>query len=101
MGVDLSNDLLAELAQLDHVEYIKQANNANLAQVDGLGLYAGNDDSLPRTLELGGCGGILVASHLVGEQMRRMVDEPEHRARSTPRCGTCTRRWGSPPTPSR
>src|SRR5919206_224374 len=31
-------------------------------------------------LGLGGCGGICVASHLVGEEMRRMVDEPEHRA---------------------
>ena len=79
-GVDLPNDLLAELAQLDHVAYVKQANNANLAQVDGLGLYAGNDDAFLATLELGGCGGILVASHLVGEQMRRMVDEPGHRA---------------------
>jgi 4-hydroxy-tetrahydrodipicolinate synthase len=78
--IDLPNDLLAELAQLDNVAYLKQANNANLAQVDGLGLYAGNDDAFLDTLELGGCGGILVASHLVGEQMRRMVDEPEHRA---------------------
>ena len=78
-SIDLPNDLFAELAQLDNVEYIKQANNANLALVDGLGLYAGNDDGFLATLELGGCGGILVASHLVGEQMRRMVDEPEHR----------------------
>jgi 4-hydroxy-tetrahydrodipicolinate synthase len=78
--VDVPNDLLAELAQLDHVEYVKQANNDNLAQVDGLGLYAGNDEILLRTLELGGCGGICVASHLVGDEMRRMVDEPESRA---------------------
>jgi 4-hydroxy-tetrahydrodipicolinate synthase len=78
--LDLPNELLAELAQIEHVEYIKQANNANLAPVDGLGLYAGNDEIFARTLELGGCGGILVASHVVGEQMRRMVDEPEHRA---------------------
>jgi 4-hydroxy-tetrahydrodipicolinate synthase len=79
-GVDVPNDLLAELAQLDHVDYVKQANNANLAPVEGLGLYAGNDDAFLATLELGGCGGILVASHLVGEQMRRMVDEPQQRA---------------------
>jgi 4-hydroxy-tetrahydrodipicolinate synthase len=78
--VDVPNDLLAELAQLDHVEYVKQANNDNLAPVDGLGLYAGNDEALLRTLELGGCGGILVASHLVGDEMRRMVDEPANRA---------------------
>jgi 4-hydroxy-tetrahydrodipicolinate synthase len=78
--VDVPNDLLAELAQLDHVEYVKQANNANLAPIDGLGLYAGNDEILARTLDLGGAGGICVASHLVGDEMRRMVDEPEHRA---------------------
>jgi 4-hydroxy-tetrahydrodipicolinate synthase len=78
--VDVPNDLLAELAQLDHVEYVKQANDDNLALVDGLGLYAGNDEALLRTLQLGGHGGICVASHLVGEEMRRMVDEPESRA---------------------
>jgi 4-hydroxy-tetrahydrodipicolinate synthase len=78
--IDVPNDLLAELAQLDGVEYVKQANNDNLAPVDGLGIYAGNDDTLLRTLEMGGCGGICVASHLVGDEMRRMVDEPEHRA---------------------
>jgi 4-hydroxy-tetrahydrodipicolinate synthase len=78
--IDVPNDLLAELAQLDHVEYVKQANNDNLAPIDGLGIYAGNDEVLLRTLEMGGCGGICVASHLVGEEMRRMVDEPENRA---------------------
>jgi 4-hydroxy-tetrahydrodipicolinate synthase len=78
--IDLPNDLLAELAQIEHIDYVKQANNANLAPVDGLGLYAGNDEIFARTLDLGGCGGVLVASHVVGEQMRRMVDEPEHRA---------------------
>jgi 4-hydroxy-tetrahydrodipicolinate synthase len=78
--VDVPNDLLAELAQIEHIEYVKQANNDNLAPVDGLGLYAGNDEILLRTLELGGCGGICVASHLVGDEMRRMVDEPERRA---------------------
>lgn len=78
--IDVPNDLLAELAQLDNVEYVKQANNENLAPIDGLGIYAGNDDVLLRTLEIGGCGGICVASHLVGDEMRRMVDEPENRA---------------------
>ena len=79
-GIDMPNDLLAELAQLDHVEAVKQANNDNLALVDGLDLYAGNDDILARTLDIGGAGGILVASHIVGPQMRRMVDEPDRRA---------------------
>jgi len=79
-GSDMPNDLLAELAQLDHIDAVKQANNENLAPVDGLGLYAGNDDILARTLDLGGEGGILVASHIVGPQMRQMVDEPQRRS---------------------
>jgi len=79
-GSDVPNDLLAELAQLDHVEGVKQANNESLAPVDGLDLYAGNDEILARVLDMGGAGGILTASHIVGPEMRRMVDEPEERA---------------------
>jgi 4-hydroxy-tetrahydrodipicolinate synthase len=76
---DMPNDLLAELAQIENIGAVKQANPANLAPVDGLELYAGNDDLLADVLDLGGAGGVLVASHLVGEEMRRMVDEPERR----------------------
>jgi 4-hydroxy-tetrahydrodipicolinate synthase len=79
-GSDMSNDLLAELAQLEHVEGVKQANNDSLAPVDGLDLYAGNDDILARVLDMGEAGGILTASHVVGPEMRRMVDEPGERA---------------------
>jgi 4-hydroxy-tetrahydrodipicolinate synthase len=79
-GIDMPNDLLAELAQIDHVEYCKQANDDNLAPVEGLRIYAGNDGTLARTLDLGEPGGICVASHLVGEQMRQMVDQPARRA---------------------
>jgi 4-hydroxy-tetrahydrodipicolinate synthase len=78
-GSDMSNDLLAELAQLDHIEGVKQANPDNLATVDGLTVYAGNDDMLADVLELGEAGGILTSSHIFGEEMRRMVDEPERR----------------------
>jgi 4-hydroxy-tetrahydrodipicolinate synthase len=79
-ALDLPNDLLAELAQLPGVDYVKQANAANLAPVDGLQVYAGNDDMLAEVLDLGGPGGILVASHVVGDAMRSMVDEPDRRA---------------------
>ena len=78
-GADLSNDLLAELAQLDHIEAVKQANPDNLAQIDGLSIYAGNDDLFAAVLDLGEPGGILVASHLFGNEMRQMADEPERR----------------------
>ena len=78
-ALDMPNDLLAELAQIDGIEGVKQANDDALALVEGLVLYAGNDTVLCRTLELGGAGGICVSSHLVGNEMRRMVDEPEQR----------------------
>jgi 4-hydroxy-tetrahydrodipicolinate synthase len=79
-ATDIPNDLLAELAQLDHVEFVKQANPANLSRVDGLRIYAGNDDMLADVLDLGEPGGICVSSHVVGDQMRRMVDEPDRRS---------------------
>jgi 4-hydroxy-tetrahydrodipicolinate synthase len=79
-GTDMPNELLAELGQrIENVVAVKQANNANLAPIDGLELYAGNDDVLCDVLEMGGAGGICVASHIVGDEMRRMVDEPERR----------------------
>lgn len=78
-GSDMPNDLLAELAQLDHISAVKQANPANLARIDGLQIYAGNDDLLADVLDMGEAGGILVASHLFGVEMHRMVDEPERR----------------------
>ncbi|MGH2863124.1 MAG: 4-hydroxy-tetrahydrodipicolinate synthase [Solirubrobacteraceae bacterium] len=78
-GADMPNDLLAELAQLEHVAAVKQANSQNAAKIDGLQLYAGNDDLLATILDMGEAGGILTGSHVFGHEMRRMVDEPERR----------------------
>ncbi|HEX8066274.1 MAG TPA: 4-hydroxy-tetrahydrodipicolinate synthase [Thermoleophilaceae bacterium] len=79
--VDIPNDLLRELAQrIENVQAVKQANDDAIAPIDGMDLLAGNDDVFARTLDAGGTGGILVASHLFGSEMRRMVDEPESRA---------------------
>src|ERR1700679_2709800 len=71
-GSDMSNELLAELAPLDHIEGVKHTHPDNLAKVDGLTVYAGNDDMLADVLDLGEAGGILTSSHLFGEEMRRM-----------------------------
>jgi len=79
-GTNIGPELLAELAQIEHIEAVKQANADELRQIDGLQLYAGDDSSLARALDIGGAGGVCVASHVVGEEMRRMVDEPEQRA---------------------
>ncbi|MEH3054679.1 MAG: 4-hydroxy-tetrahydrodipicolinate synthase [Patulibacter minatonensis] len=79
-GLDLSNEFLAELAQIDGITAVKQANPANLALIDGLDLYAGDDDVLGKTMDLGGVGGICTASHLVGAKFRQIIDDPSSRA---------------------
>jgi 4-hydroxy-tetrahydrodipicolinate synthase len=76
---DMPNDLLAELAQLEHVIGVKQSNPDNLQKIDGLQIYAGNDEMLADVLDMGEPGGILVTAHLFGEELRRMVDEPDRR----------------------
>jgi 4-hydroxy-tetrahydrodipicolinate synthase len=79
-ALDMPNDVLAELAEIDNVQAVKQARYDDMAPIEGLDLLAGNDDVLPKVLDMGGTGGILVASHLVGREMRRMIDEPDARA---------------------
>jgi 4-hydroxy-tetrahydrodipicolinate synthase len=79
-GTNVPPDLLAELAQIDGIAGVKQANPDELQLIDGLELYAGDDATFARTLDLGGAGVISVASHIVGNEMRRMVDEPASRA---------------------
>jgi 4-hydroxy-tetrahydrodipicolinate synthase len=78
--IDIPNELLAELGQIDGIVGVKQANDDNLATIDGLELYAGNDDSFARALDVGAVGGILVASHIIGNEMRRLVTDPDNRA---------------------
>lgn len=78
-GTNMPPQLLAELAQIEHVQGVKQANAAELQPIDGLALYAGDDASFARVLDMGGAGGILVASHVVGDQMSEMVRSPERR----------------------
>jgi 4-hydroxy-tetrahydrodipicolinate synthase len=79
-ATNMPPDLLAELAQIDGIDGVKQANGDELQLIDGLDVYAGDDTLFARTLDMDGAGGILVASHLVGNEMRRMVEEPESRA---------------------
>jgi 4-hydroxy-tetrahydrodipicolinate synthase len=77
--VDIPNDLLAELAQIENVSAVKQARYEDIEPIDGMDLLAGNDDVLAEVLDKGGTGGICVASHIVGREMRRMIDEPDAR----------------------
>jgi 4-hydroxy-tetrahydrodipicolinate synthase len=78
--LNLDPELLAELAQIDGIEAVKQSNSPDLGPIDGLTVLTGNDEDLARALDLGCAGGINVSSHIVGTEMRRMFDEPERRA---------------------
>ena len=73
--VNLAPAFLAELAaELPNVAAVKQANDDELGPIAGVDLLAGNDTVFLRCLELGGTGGILVSSHLVGPEMRAIYD---------------------------
>jgi 4-hydroxy-tetrahydrodipicolinate synthase len=80
--LNLEPGLIARLARESaNVIAVKQATTdleqARAILAAGLVLYAGNDDLLAPFLELGGSGGICVASHLVGSDMLRMCELAE------------------------
>jgi 4-hydroxy-tetrahydrodipicolinate synthase len=76
--VNIEPDTICELAEIPGIAAVKQATTDPdqarriLAETD-LELYAGNDDLLLPFLELGGVGGILVFTHLVGPQVKELV----------------------------
>jgi 4-hydroxy-tetrahydrodipicolinate synthase len=77
-GVNLPADALATLAAVENIVAVKQANPDldeldRVCAIDGLGVYAGNDDMLLDVLRAGGLGGICVASHVVGPRMAEMA----------------------------
>jgi 4-hydroxy-tetrahydrodipicolinate synthase len=70
--INADPELLRELGEIDNVVAVKQANDEELGPIEGLTILAGNDNTFLRVLEFGGGGGILVASHIVGDRMREM-----------------------------
>jgi len=72
--VNVPPDLLEEMAQIENVVAVKQANNDDIGPIEGMTVLAGNDDIFLRCLETGGAGGITVASHIVGNEMRAVYD---------------------------
>ena len=79
-ALNMPPDLLAELAQIDGIDAVKQSNGDELGPIDGLSVLTGNDEDYLRALELGCNGLISVAAHVAGREMRRMFDEPDARA---------------------
>jgi 4-hydroxy-tetrahydrodipicolinate synthase len=75
--INLEPDLLAELSEVPNIVGIKQANDdmtqaRAIVENTGLDLYAGDDNLLRSFAEIGGAGGVCVASHLVGTRMKEM-----------------------------
>ena len=77
-GINLEPDLQAELAQVENIVAVKQANSdmdqARQIISAGLALYAGDDNLLRPFAEIGGAGGVTVTSHVLGEQMKEMYE---------------------------
>jgi 4-hydroxy-tetrahydrodipicolinate synthase len=77
----LSADTAVKLSQIDNIIGVKEAS-ANLEQIaqiisnarPGFLVWSGNDSDTFPILTLGGYGVISVASHLVGNQIREMID---------------------------
>ena len=73
--INLAPDFIAELAgEIGNVVAVKQANDDEIGPIEGLDVLAGNDGIFLRCLELGGAGGILVSSHLIGPEMRELYE---------------------------
>jgi 4-hydroxy-tetrahydrodipicolinate synthase len=77
--INLEPDLVSELAQIDNVVGVKQANSdmdqaRRILAESGLSLYAGDDNLLGPFAEIGGTGGITVSSHIVGERMKELYE---------------------------
>ena len=79
--VSLSADTVIKLSQIDNIIGIKEASG-NLDQVskiisgtkEDFLVWSGNDGDILPILALGGYGVISVASHLVGNQIKEMID---------------------------
>jgi 4-hydroxy-tetrahydrodipicolinate synthase len=72
--VNADLELLRELATIDNIVAVKQSNADELAPIEGVALLAGDNETFCDVLELGGDGGILVASNIVGDRMRDIWD---------------------------
>jgi 4-hydroxy-tetrahydrodipicolinate synthase len=78
-GTNIPPELLAELAEIDGIDGVKQSNGDELQLIEGLTVYTGDDPMFARALEIGAAGVISVASHIVGNEMQRMVEQPDRR----------------------
>src|SRR5436190_1896674 len=72
--LDLLSTVLDEVGDTATAICGTGANDDELGPIEGLDVLAGNDAIFLRCLEIGGTGGILVSSHLVGPEMRELYE---------------------------
>ena len=79
--VNLSADTVIRLSQIDNIVGIKEAsgNMEHVSRIisnarEGFLIWSGNDSDTFPILTMGGYGVVSVASHLVGNQIRDMID---------------------------
>jgi 4-hydroxy-tetrahydrodipicolinate synthase len=76
--VNIEPETMSQLAEIPTVRAVKQANDdleqaqRILAETD-LDLYAGDDNLIYPFLQLGGIGGVCVHTHVVGPQVKEMI----------------------------
>jgi 4-hydroxy-tetrahydrodipicolinate synthase len=76
--VNIEPETMIDLAQIPTVHAVKQATEdldqaRRIGEETDLALYAGSDHLLHPFLELGGVGGILVYTHIVGPRVKELV----------------------------
>ncbi len=96
--INMPPDLLAELASIDNVVAVKQANDDEMGPIDGLAVLAGNDNTFLQVLEFGGAGGSWfppTSSATACERCgsRHSGGTSSGRVESTPSCSRSTRRY--------
>jgi len=79
--VNMSWDTIVKLSQIDNIVGVKEANGdmAHVAQTisntrEGFLIWSGNDNDTFLIMALGGYGTIGVVTHLVGKQIKKMMD---------------------------
>ncbi len=80
-GVDMDEQTVLKLAEIDNIVAIKEASGdmikiANIVNKTrgNMKVYSGDDVSLMPVLSLGGAGIVSVASHLVGDTLKNIIE---------------------------
>jgi 4-hydroxy-tetrahydrodipicolinate synthase len=81
-GVNMTAETMVRLSQIDNIAGVKEASNdyEQIGRVvtetrKGFRVWSGADEDNLTVLELGGYGAISVIAHLVGRQLRSLIDD--------------------------